>query len=82
MSALLTELANLVAVSAFALAGTLSLLAGVEPLYVVLRGIAAFLGTLFLCRWVVGLLEAWAPPWGPSPRDEDTASSGGPGPRG
>jgi len=44
--------------AAFALAGALSMRAQVEPLYVVLRSIAAFLGVMWLARWSGGVVEA------------------------
>lgn len=43
--------------AAFALTGALSVRAQVEPLYVVLRSIAAFLGVMWLARWGGGVLE-------------------------
>lgn len=42
---------------AFALAGALSVWAQVEPLYVVLRSIAAFLGVMWLARWGGSVVE-------------------------
>jgi len=44
--------------AAFALAGGLSVWAQVEPLYVVLRSIAAFLGVMWLARWGGSVVDA------------------------
>jgi len=47
-----------VALAAFALTCALSLLAEVEALHAMLRGIAAFAGVYWLARWSAGVLEA------------------------
>ncbi len=57
LDVLLEEISRRAALGAFALAGGLSLLAGVEPLYAVMRGIGAFLAVLLVCRWLTGLCE-------------------------
>ncbi len=57
LAVLIDEIAGRAALAAFALAGGLSLAAGVEPLYAVVRGIAAFLGVLIVCRWLAGLCQ-------------------------
>jgi hypothetical protein len=44
--------------AAFALAGVLSVRAQVEPLYVVLRSIGAFLGVMWLARCGGSVVEA------------------------
>lgn len=49
-----------IAIGACGLAGALSLRAGVEPLYAVVRGIAAFGAVLFAARWSAGLLDSVA----------------------
>jgi len=49
-----------VAIGACGLAGALSLRAGVEPLYAVIRGIAAFGAVLCAARWSAGVLDSLA----------------------
>ena len=58
LSDALAELAATSALLAFAVAGGLSLLAGVEPLYAVLRGIGASAAVFAFMRWVAGLFAA------------------------
>jgi len=43
-------------VGAFGFTGALSLRAGVEPLYAVIRSIVAFTLVVWLARWTAGLL--------------------------
>ena len=50
------------AIAACGLAGALSLRSGVEPLYAVVRGIAAFGVVLCAARWSAGLLDSLAAP--------------------
>jgi len=45
-----------VGLGAFGLTGALSLRAGVEPLYAVVRSIAAFLAVVWLARWSAAVL--------------------------
>lgn len=61
-----------IAISACGLAGALSLRAGVEPLYAVIRGIAAFGAVLFAARWSAGVLDCLAGAAG----DRDEVSPG------
>jgi hypothetical protein len=45
-----------VGVGAFGCTGALSLRAGVEPFYAVVRSIIAFMAVIWLARWTAGLL--------------------------
>ncbi len=58
MSKALSGVSLLVALSAFGLAGVLSLRVQVEPLYAVLRSIGAFLGVLVVTRWFISVLDS------------------------
>jgi len=50
-----------VSVGAFGLTGALSLRAGVEPLYAVVRGILVFLGVVWLARLAANALDLLGP---------------------
>lgn len=79
----LSRMALGVATGAFGLAGALSLRAGVEPLYAVVRGIVAFVAVLWLARFSVGLLDTLGtagaspgPPSGAGPTEQDVKPGG------
>jgi hypothetical protein len=57
-AALVSGLSLGTALAAFALTGSISVHVGVEPLYALLRGIAAFLGVLLAARCVAGIFDA------------------------
>ena len=61
LGSLLSRASLLVALAAFGVTGALSLRARVEPLYLVLRSIAAFLGVLWLARCGAGVLDSLGP---------------------
>ncbi len=58
LSSVASRVSVTVALAAFALTCALSLLAEVEALHAMLRGIAAFAGVYWLARWSAGVLEA------------------------
>ena len=62
VSTALSGLSLGLAIGACGLAGALSLRSGVEPLYAVVRGIAAFGAVLCAARWSAGLLDSLAAP--------------------
>ncbi len=55
---MVSQISLFVALGAFALTGALSLAAEVEPLYVVLRSIAAFLAVLYVTRVSASVLDS------------------------
>jgi len=55
---MVSQISLFVALGAFALTGALSLAAQVEPLYVVLRSIAAFLAVLYVTRVSASVLDS------------------------
>jgi hypothetical protein len=61
MSDVLSGVTLAAALGAFALTAMVSLRARVEPLYVVVRGIFAFLAVLVLARWSAGALDSLGP---------------------
>ena len=65
-----------VAVAAFGLTGGLSLQAGVEPLYAVLRGIFAFTAVLISARWVAALLDSLSTEKASAERPGESADPG------
>ena len=83
MNEVLSRVALGVATGAFGLAGALSLQAGVEPLYAVVRGIVAFAAVLWLARFSLGLLDALGtaggnpgPPSGAGSTEQDEKRQG------
>jgi hypothetical protein len=72
LSSLLPSLSLGVAVAAFGLAGGLSLRAGVEPLYSVVRGMIAFGAVLLVARWSAAVLDSLSP----APTEEEPFAPG------
>ena len=72
VSTALSGLSLGLAIGACGLAGALSLRSGVEPLYAVVRGIAAFGVVLCAARWSAGVLDSLAA----AASDHDGALSG------
>ena len=61
ISDLVSGVSLAVGVTAFGLTGALSLRAGVEPLYAVARGIAAFVAVIWVARAAANALDALGP---------------------
>ena len=61
ISDLVSGAALAVGVTAFGLTGALSLRAGVEPLYAVARGIAAFVAVVWVARAAANALDVLGP---------------------
>ena len=67
LSNVVSGLTLAVSVGAFGLTGALSLRAGVQPLYAVIRGIAAFIAVIWLARTAASALDVL----GPVPEEDD-----------